>query len=162
MDAQARHVLYVEDHADTRDLVILAFAGLYRVTTSSTIEDALKLAREDDFDLFIIDSWLPDGSGIDLCKRLREFDQRTPIMFYSGAAYEVDKATALNSGAQCYLTKPEYPEVLCSEVGRLIDVFGTNRNPAEDPPVGYSNIPRRSDNKANVSSFVLDPTTAAR
>ena len=70
------------------------------------IEEALKLAREQHFDLYILDSWLPDGKGVELCKRLREFDRRTPIMFLSAAAYETDKQAAIDSGAQCYLIKP--------------------------------------------------------
>jgi DNA-binding response OmpR family regulator len=58
------------------------------VTATSSSKDALKLARENDFDLYILASWLADGSGIGLGQRLREFDRVTPIMFFSGAAHE--------------------------------------------------------------------------
>ena len=60
------------------------------------------------------------GSGIDLCKKLREFDTWTPILFYSGAAYERDKQQAFAAGAQGYLVKPAEPNDLIEEVSRII------------------------------------------
>lgn len=124
METRQHHVLYIEDHDDTRELVTLVLSERnYRVTTGATIVDALKLSREHHFDLYMLDSWLPDGSGIDLCKSLREFDPGIPIMFLSGAAYEADKETAINSGAQGYMIKPADIDELCSEVSKLIDVF---------------------------------------
>jgi DNA-binding response OmpR family regulator len=123
MEARQYHVLYIEDHDDTRELITLVLTERnYRVTTGSTIADALKLAREHHFDLYMLDSWLPDGSGIELCKRLREFAPGVPIMFLSGAAYEADKETAINSGAQGYVIKPADLDELCSEVSKLIDM----------------------------------------
>jgi DNA-binding response OmpR family regulator len=128
METRQHHVLYIEDHDDTRELVTLVLAERnYRVTTGSTIVDALKLANEHHFDLYMLDSWLPDGSGIDLCKRLRELNPGIPIMFLSGSAYEADKESAINSGAQGYLIKPADLDELCSEVSKLIDVFPRKR-----------------------------------
>jgi DNA-binding response OmpR family regulator len=83
-------------------------------------DSALLLARSNKFDLYMIDNWLPGGSGIDLCKQLREFDSHTPILFYSGAAYDRDKQEAFSSGAQGYLTKPVDNDELIKEVLRLI------------------------------------------
>lgn len=115
------HILYIEDHDDTRELVTLILANSnYRVTTAASSKEALKLARGKHFDLYILDSWLPDGSGIELCKRIREFDSRTPIMFLSAAAYETDKQAAIDSGAQRYLVKPADIQVLSNEVNALI------------------------------------------
>jgi two-component system OmpR family response regulator len=132
METRQHHVLYIEDHDDTRELVTLVLAERnYRVTTCSTIADALQLAREHHFDLYMLDSWLPDGSGIDLCKRLCEFDPGVPIMFLSGAAYNADKETAFNSGARGYLIKPADLNVLCSEVSKLIDGFPRKQELAE-------------------------------
>ena len=73
------------------------------------------------YDLYLLDSWLPDGSGLDLCRKIREFDEHTPILFYSAAAYEIDRELALNSGAQGYLTKPTLNTELCDLVSRLIN-----------------------------------------
>ena len=124
MEPERHHILYIEDHDDTRELVTLVLSERnYRVTTGTTIVSALKLSREHHFDLYMLDSWLPDGSGIELCKRLREFDHETPIMFLSGAAYEADRQAALASGAQRYMVKPADIQELCFEVDALIFGF---------------------------------------
>lgn len=118
-------VLYIEDHDDTRELVQLVLEQRsYEVVTGSTIESGIALAGSQDFDLYLLDSWLPDGSGLDLCRQIREFDKATPILFYSAAAYEIDKDQALNCGAQAYLIKPSQPSELCNLVASLIE---TNR-----------------------------------
>ena len=116
------HILYVEDHEDTRELVVLVLHQQnYDVTTSESIEDAVELASESKYDLYLLDSWLPDGSGLDLCRRIREFDTRTPILFYSAAAFEVDRELALRCGAQGYLVKPTLNSDLCDLVSVLIE-----------------------------------------
>ena len=115
-------VLYIEDHEDTLELVTLVLEQrCFEVVTGSTIETGLALAGSQQFDLYLLDSWLPDGSGLDLCRQIREFDKATPVLFYSAAAYEIDKSQALNSGAQAYLIKPSNPSELCSVVTSLIE-----------------------------------------
>ena len=116
MKALKPRILYVEDHEDTRELIALILReSQFAVTTAATIEETLQLARGGNFNLFIFDSWLLDGSGINLCKQIREFDDCTPILFYSGAAYEKDMTSALSSGAQAYLVKPvEVPKLLAA------------------------------------------------
>ena len=128
MSISPSHILYIEDHEDTKELVSLVLAEAnHRVTTTSSSKDALKLAREHRFDLYILESWIADGSGIELCQRLREFDRVTPIMFFSGAAYETDKQAALGNGAQCYLVKPAHIHVLRDRVNTLIDASRNER-----------------------------------
>jgi two-component system OmpR family response regulator len=142
------HILYIEDHADTRELVTLVLGeSNHRVTTAGSVKDGLNLAQEQHFDLYILDSWLPDGTGIDLCKRLREFDPGTPIMFLSGLAYEADKQAAIDHGAQRYLVKPADIRVLRDEVSALLSPYAkieqilTGRQPSllgdsDDAPMG--------------------------
>lgn len=115
-------VLYIEDHEDTRELVTLLLnQRSYEVVTGTTIESGIALALAQKFDLYLLDSWLPDGSGLDLCQRIREFDKTTPILFYSAAAYASDHEKALRSGAQAYLIKPSQPAELCRMVTELIE-----------------------------------------
>jgi DNA-binding response OmpR family regulator len=115
-------VLYIEDHDDTRELVTLVLEQrCYEVVTGSTIASGIALAGSERFDLYLLDSWLPDGSGLELCKQIREFDKATPILFYSAAAYEIDREHALRCGAQAYLTKPSQPSELCKLVTMLIE-----------------------------------------
>ncbi len=131
MKSPTGHILYVEDDEDTRELVTYVLAkSYYKVIAAANGDDALRLARTNDFDLYVIDNWMSGGSGIDLCKKLREFDTRTPILFYSGAAFESDKQQAFAAGAQGYLIKPAGPNDLISEVIRIVSAARSNEAPA--------------------------------
>jgi DNA-binding response OmpR family regulator len=114
-------ILCTEDDPDTRDLVTitLTLAG-FEVTCSDNAENALNLIKTEQFDLCLIDNWMPGVSGEDLCVKIREFDSRTPILFYSGAAYPADKERARAAGAQGYLVKPVLDDELVTEVLRII------------------------------------------
>jgi DNA-binding response OmpR family regulator len=116
-----RRILFIDDHEDTRELVRFVLeASDYSVTTETTIAAALELAAPDKFDLYLIDNWLPDGTGFELCEQIREFDPDTPVLFYSGAAFESDKLRAIQAGAQAYLSKPCTFADLLRAVGVLI------------------------------------------
>ena len=121
-NARPRRILYIEDHEDTRELVTLLLAQKsYEVITGSTIETGVALAGSERFDLYLLDSWLPDGSGLELCQQIRQFDQTTPILFYSAAAYAADHDMAMKCGAQAYLVKPSTISELCDLVNKLIE-----------------------------------------
>ena len=122
MQFRTPRVLYIEDHEDTRELVTLLLSQRsYEVVTGSTIESGIELAHAQRFDLYLLDSWLPDGSGLELCQKIRQFDKTTPILFYSAAAYASDHEMALQCGAQGYLIKPSQPSDLCRLVSELIE-----------------------------------------
>jgi len=122
MPLQSPRVLYIEDHEDTRELVTLLLTQKsYEVVTGDSIESGIALASADKFDLYLLDSWLPDGSGLELCQLIRQFDKTTPILFYSAAAYASDRELALQSGAQAYMIKPSQPSDLCRLVSELIE-----------------------------------------
>ena len=115
-------ILLVEDHEDTKELMVLILSQLnYDVATAASISGALGLTESADFDLFVLDSLLPDGTGTDLCKHIRERNNSTPILFYSAMAFEHDKHEALLAGAQRYLVKPVDSEVLCRTVSEMLN-----------------------------------------
>ena len=129
MQLSKRRILYIEDHEDTRELVTLVLQQKdFEVVTGSTVATGVALAESSQFDLYLLDSWLPDGSGLDLCKSIRIFDKTTPILFYSAAAYEADRDLALESGAQAYLIKPTQTTELCSLITSLIEKFHQDFN----------------------------------
>ena len=113
---------------NTRELVtyVLGMSN-YEVVAAANYDDALRLARTNNFDLYVIDNWISGGSGIDLCKKLRELDTWTPILFYSGAAFERDKQQAFAAGAQGYLVKPAGPDELIGEVARIVSAASRTR-----------------------------------
>jgi two-component system response regulator PilR (NtrC family) len=104
----APRILFVEDDPDITDSVsLLLEAAGFRVTQSSCVAEADQLAHGGGFDLYLLDSQLPDGLGINLCRQIRAVDPSTPIIFCSGASEETDKLAALAAGAQAYLVKPQ-------------------------------------------------------
>ena len=119
-------ILCVEDHQDTLDLFVLILSNLnYEVVTASTVAEALEATGKQTFDLLILDSLLSDGTGTDLCMRIRENDKTTPILFCSAHAYEKNKAEALNAGAQAYLVKP----VTLAEMSNTVqELLAASRN----------------------------------
>jgi DNA-binding response OmpR family regulator len=136
MKSPDARILYTEDDADTRELVTLVLElQNCQVIATGSHDEALRLAQAEQFDLYLLDNWIPGSSGVRLCQLLREVDPHTPVLFYSGAAYERDKARALASGAQGYLVKPVDGDELAAEVLRLISEsrqsgsqIGTGRN----------------------------------
>jgi DNA-binding response OmpR family regulator len=116
-----KQILYVEDHEDSRQLLTLMLGLVgYEVATASTTAEALSLARLQWFDLYILESWLPDVSGVELCRQIHAFDAETPIMFYSSAAYDKDIAAGLAAGAQRYLVKPMDIYIIKEAVAQLL------------------------------------------
>jgi DNA-binding response OmpR family regulator len=118
-DRERKRILFVEDYEDARDLAEITLTE-YKLITARNFSEGLHLAQRGYFDLYILDNWLPDRSGVELCRAIREFDPHTPILFYSAAAYDRDKEEALRAGAQDYLAKPVIPDELKQAVARLI------------------------------------------
>jgi two-component system KDP operon response regulator KdpE len=104
--AEGPRVLVVDDERQIlRALkVILREAG-YDVVEAVSIEEALDRAAVRPPDAAIVDLMLPDGSGVELCRRLREWSTM-PILVLSAIGEEDAKVEALEAGADDYVTKP--------------------------------------------------------
>jgi len=118
-NGEKKCILFVEDDEGAHELLTLMLTG-YEIVVARDSTEGLRLARQRHFDLYILDNWLPDGTGIELCHCIRKFDQDTPILFYSAAAYAHDTQDALDAGAQEYLIKPVEPQDLRRTVARLV------------------------------------------
>lgn len=107
MEKVKKRILCVEDDPDSCEMLakFLEIVG-YEVVSANSGADALRLAREHRFDTYVLDNWLADMSGVELCKRIRAFDPHTPIIFYSADAKKSDYEEAMSAGAQSYITKP--------------------------------------------------------
>ena len=114
-------ILCTEDNEDTREVLtlLLKLAG-FEVTCVESPADALRLAKSEKFDLYLLDSWLPGMDGDDLCKTLLELDSTIPILFYSGATSPADRERAMKAGAKGYMFKPAELDQLACEITRLI------------------------------------------
>ncbi len=99
-------VLVVEDEVQVRRFLRAALGSHdYRVVEAGTVREAEQLATSHNPDVFLLDLGLPDGDGIELARRLREWT-RAPIIVLSARGREEDKVNALDAGADDYLTKP--------------------------------------------------------
>jgi len=99
-------VLVVEDEVQVRRFLRAALGSNgYRVLEAETMREAEQLATGHNPDVFLLDLTLPDGDGIELARRLREWS-KAPILVVSARGREEDKVNALDAGADDYLTKP--------------------------------------------------------
>jgi len=106
-------VLYADDNEDSCLMLstMLGFSSI-ETTSANTIDEALRLAQAEQFDLYLLDTRFPEGSGLELCRKLRAFNSSIPIVFYSGDAGETDKAKGFTAGADAYLVKPDSDTVM--------------------------------------------------
>jgi DNA-binding response OmpR family regulator len=118
---EKKHILLVEDTEDMCELLALTLAEC-RLVYARDFNEGLRLARLGYFDLYILDNWLPDRSGVELCRLIRKFDPHTPILFYSACAYPRDLQAAYSAGAQAYLIKPVSSGELKRAVSQLTSV----------------------------------------
>lgn len=95
----------------------------YAVTLAGDATTALELFREAEppFDLIIMDLMLPGMSGYEACQRIREVDNRIPILVLSARTLSEDKAQAFDAGTDQYMTKPFALPELLSRVRNLIE-----------------------------------------
>ncbi len=120
-------ILIVEDDPTIRLLVKKALehhGGL--VTEAATATKGLEQAENKDFDMIVLDLRLPDGNGYDVCAKIRENGDNTPILILS-ADHETDvKVKNLSAGADDYLTKPFSIDELLARIEAILRRSATN------------------------------------
>jgi DNA-binding response OmpR family regulator len=100
-------ILLVEDHADTARVLrrLLKVEG-HSVEWGADVAAGLKLAADHEFDLLLSDLGLPDGTGVDLMRTLREKGSTLPGIVISGYGQDQDIARSLEVGFAAHLVKP--------------------------------------------------------
>jgi DNA-binding response OmpR family regulator len=106
-------VLYVDDDEDSREMlsVILKVRGI-ETKAVGTGGEALSAIQTEHFELYLLDGWLPDLDGFELCRQMRDFDSQTPILFFSGTGCDADKKMGYQAGANGYVVKPSVSDLL--------------------------------------------------
>lgn len=106
-------VLCIDDHEDTSEMLKLLLSQEdYEVVTALSCAEALQLATEREFDLYVLDRRLPDGSGLQLCQDLSRATPGVPTIFYSGDAYDIHRSEAMAAGADDYVAKPDIDRLI--------------------------------------------------
>ncbi len=101
-------ILCIDDHEDTSEMLKLVLAHEnYEVDIAVTVQEALRTASTKEYDLYVMDRRLPDGSGLELCQKLTKITPGVPCIFYSGDAYDIHRSEAFAAGADDYVAKPD-------------------------------------------------------
>ena len=112
-------IMIVEDDHALNNGIALSLGGTdIQTVLAFTLEQAEKLLNEG-VDLIILDINLPDGSGLDFCRKLRK-TSKVPIIFLTANDMEVDIVTGLETGADDYITKPFSLMVLRARVNAVL------------------------------------------
>lgn len=119
-----RDVLVVEDDQDIRNLVALHLRDMgCRVTTAQDGTIGLTHAKNQPYDLMVLDWMLPGIGGVDICREARRCGNHSPILILTAKTMENERITGLDAGADDYVTKPfSVPEFLA----RVRTIFRRN------------------------------------
>jgi two-component system response regulator RegX3 len=125
MSETKARILCVEDNRDSREMIATLLRQSnedYQVTAVETAAEALALNGKSQYDLYILDIWLPGMDGVELCRRLRERGVTKPIMFFSAMGVQIkDRDYVLAAGADEFLVKSIDLDRFIETVERLLD-----------------------------------------
>jgi CheY-like chemotaxis protein len=123
MEQVKGRILCIDNDKDTCEMmtVILGLDG-YEVQHALSVAEGLQRVQQDSFDLILLDWHFDDGTGIELCRAIRTFNTKTPILFYTGEIYSDKIERAMQAEAQGYLIKPTGLEEVLQVVSRYADI----------------------------------------
>lgn len=114
-------ILIVEDEREIRDLLQRSFVEeRYAVDVARDGEEGVRLARNNSYDVIVLDNLLPKKNGIDVCRELRKAGLHIPILILSVQSETTTKIDLLNAGADDYLAKPFSFQELAARVRALM------------------------------------------
>lgn len=119
--AQTPHVLVVDDDQEIRRLLgrYLVEQG-FRVSLAGSKREFNERLATEKFDIVILDVLLPDGSGLDLCRQLRQNEPQLPVILVTALKEDVDRIIGLEIGADDYIGKPFNPRELLARIRAVL------------------------------------------
>ena len=125
MEQTKGRILCIDDDKDTREMLgaLLGLEG-YEVIEAQNVAEGLSQGIRNDFDLILLDWVFADGTGVELCEKLRSTGTATPILFYSGRSSNIDIETAMKAGAQGFLIKPVEVTQLFESLSQFLNAEG--------------------------------------
>ncbi|MDH4475122.1 MAG: two-component system response regulator CreB [Verrucomicrobiaceae bacterium] len=139
----SRRVLVVEDEPSIAETIWYALRTEgFDVSDAATGGDALSKLASESFDCLILDVGLPDMSGFDVCRTLRQ-SSSVPILFLTARDSEIDRIVGLELGADDYVAKPFSPRELAARVRAILR--RTNATPKASPPTPNTAPPSTLD-----------------
>ena len=139
-EPEARLVV-VDDEPNIRELLAtsLRFAG-FEVHSAGDGASALRLVREVDPDLVVLDVMLPDMDGFTLTRRLREKGHHVPVVFLTARDDTSDKVTGLTVGGDDYVTKPFSLEEVVARIRAVLRRTRPGDGDADDATLRYADL----------------------
>jgi two-component system KDP operon response regulator KdpE len=133
-------VLVVEDELQMRRFLRASMSAHgYRVAEAVTAADAVTSASTENPEVILLDLGLPDGDGIDVLRRIREWS-RVPVIVISARGRDDDKVAALDGGADDYLTKPFSVDELLARVRVALRHAESARAARDEPVLEFRNL----------------------
>jgi two-component system copper resistance phosphate regulon response regulator CusR len=122
-------ILLVEDQRRVARFITRALReNAYAVDVAETGESTLQLVQDTSYDVILLDVRLPGISGVEVCRKLREWRNQTPILMLTARGLLEQRVEGLDAGADDYLTKPFEIEELLARVRALIRRASQGRN----------------------------------
>ncbi|MEK8024208.1 MAG: response regulator [Candidatus Hydrogenedentota bacterium] len=143
------HILIVEDEKYIREMIAYNLVReMFYVTSVSTGESAISIARARLPNIILLDLMLPGIDGFEVCRRLKQdaVTAKIPIVIVSARTDPEDQKNGFRAGAAAYVTKPFRPRSLIDKVRKILDI--------DIPPVGSASIPPATSQD---SCFCLAP-----
>lgn len=133
MSTHPYHILIVEDDPS---VAAALRQGLetenFRTTWQKTSAGGMKFVQDHNPDLIILDIRLPDGSGFDFCRQLRQEGETLPVLMLTARRDELDKVLGLEMGADDYMTKPFSLRELIARIRAMLRRAYGEYAPGED------------------------------
>jgi len=121
MSERPQSILVIEDDPAVAEALVEGIGDEgYEVHWEATGSGGVAYARDRTPQLIVLDVRLPDGSGFDFCRQMRQLGLRQPILMLTVQADEVDKVLGLEMGADDYLTKPYRLRELIARIRSLL------------------------------------------
>lgn len=111
-------ILFVDDNADLRSYIAMAFSNTFKVVTVENGEKALDYLKENECDIVVSDVMMPGMQGDELCSKIKENNDTSwmPVILLSAKASKDFIIGGLETGADDYMAKPFNPEILKSKI----------------------------------------------
>ena len=93
----------------------------YAVMTAGSVSEGWEMAQAMSFDLYLLDVRLPDGTGVELCQKLRKLHPAIPVLYYSAYGTDADHHAALAVCGDAYLRKPVRIAEIEKTIAALLD-----------------------------------------
>lgn len=154
------HILVIEDETQIARVLKmeLEFEG-YQVTVEHNGKSGLETALNSDVDLILLDVMLPGVSGIEVLRRYRKDNKKTPVILLTARNTTFDKVAGLDHGANDYVTKPYEIEELLARIRACLRDFDKEESIVEQPLLTVEDLVINTDTREVTRNGQMIPFT---